>query len=339
MKKWILSTLVTCSLVFAAACGGGGSDNAGESGGDTEESVSLKLAHTGSDSHQYNIAAEKFKELVEEKTDGSVTIEIHGNANLGSEDEAVEQILDGTLDMTTVAADSSFANTVPEMNVFGIPYIFEDRDHVYSVMDGEIGDELMENVEEKNMTGLGYWEVGFRHLTNNEKEITTPEDVQGLKVRVQPSKVWEAHMNALGASPTPVDFNELYSALDQGVVDGQENPLPTIDSMKFYEVQDYVSLTAHTYSPAITVASNNAWDKLSEDQQAAVQEAVDETTEYQREELENKEEEILETLEENGVTITEDVDREAFSEATSEVKDVLSEEVPSSLLEDIEAAK
>ncbi|WP_026699546.1 TRAP transporter substrate-binding protein [Salibacterium aidingense] len=342
MKKWILSSLVTTSLLFTAACGGGddtGNAEGGDSGGDSQDDVTLRLAHTGSDSHQYNIAAEKFKELVEEKTDGSVTIEIHGNANLGSEDEAVEQILDGTLDMTTVAADSSFSNTVPVMNVFGIPYIFEDRDHVYSVLDGEIGQDLLSQAEEKNMKALGYWEVGFRHLTNNETEITTPGDMEGLSIRVQPSKVWEAHMEALGASPTPVDFNELYSALDQGVVDGQENPLPTIDSMKFYEVQDYVSLTAHTYSPAITVASSNAWDKLSEEQQTAVQEAVDETTEYQREELQNKEEEIMQTLEENGVTITEDPDREAFREATSGVKDVLSEEVPSSLLEEIEAAK
>ncbi|MFB5662254.1 DctP family TRAP transporter solute-binding subunit [Alteribacillus sp. HJP-4] len=338
MKKFLISTMVISSVIFTAACGSGDSNGEAD-GGDSEDSVTLRLAHTGSDTHQYHIAAEKFKELAEEKTDGSVTIDIHGNANLGSEDEAVEQILDGTLDMTTVAADSSFANTVPEMNVFGIPYIFEDRDHVYSVLDGEIGESLMETVEENNMKGLGFWEVGFRHITNNEKEINTPQDVQGLSIRVQPSKVWEAHMNALGASPTPVDFNELYSALDQGVVDGQENPLPTIDSMKFYEVQDYVTLTSHTYSPAITVASNAAWEKLSEDQQAALEEAVQETTDYQREELAEKEEEIVETLEENGVTINEEPDREAFREATADVRDVLSEEVPASLLEEIEAAK
>ncbi|WP_261133431.1 TRAP transporter substrate-binding protein [Bacillus sp. Marseille-Q3570] len=312
-------------LVVSTACSGSGSE------GDT---VTLKLAHSGSESHQYHIAAEKFKELVEEKTGGSVKVEIHGNATLGSEADVIEQVMDGSVDMTTVAADSSFANTVPEMNVFGIPYLFDDEEHVYNTLDGEIGKELLGKVDEHNMKGLGYWEVGFRHLTNNKKEIDTPDDVKGLKVRVQPAPVWESHMKAFGASPTPVDFNELYSALDQGVVDGQENPLPTIDSMKFYEVQKYVALTAHTYSPAVVVMSNNAWGKLDEDQQKLVEEAVSETTKYHRETLAKKEQEIQNKLEENGVTFTEP-DRDAFREATKDVKNAVSSQVPEDLVNKI----
>jgi tripartite ATP-independent transporter DctP family solute receptor len=264
--KKLAFLLVASLLLLSAACS--------SSGGESSDSVTLKLAHTGSDTHQYQIASEKFKELVEEKTNGEVNIEIHGNGTLGSEGEAVEQVIDGTLDMTTVAADSAFANTVPVMNVFGIPYLFENREHVYGVLDGKIGKDLLVEVDEHGMKGLGYWEVGFRHLTNSKRKIVKPEDVNGLKIRVQPALVWEAHMEALGASPTPIDFNELYSALDQGVVDGQENPLPTINSMKFYEVQKNVALTAHTYSPAIVVMSNSAWKKLSDEQQEAVQSAV-----------------------------------------------------------------
>ena len=317
-----LSVVGILSLGLAAC----GSENAGsEDGGD---SVILKLAHTGSESHQYHIASEKFKELVEEKTDGSVEVEIHPNATLGSEGEAIEQVMEGTIQMTTVAADSSLANVIPEMNVFGLPYLFDDKEHVYKVLDGEIGEELLAKASDQNMKGLGYWEVGFRHLTNNKKEIKTPEDVQGLKIRVQPAPVWENHMKALGANPTPVDFNELYSSLDQGVVDGQENPLPTIDSMKFYEVQKYVSLTAHTYTPAVVLMNSNAWEKLSAEQQKAVKEAVKETTDYQREFLADKEEEIVKTLKENGVTITEP-DRDAFREVT---KDVKNKQVPEELI-------
>ncbi|MDV2686035.1 DctP family TRAP transporter solute-binding subunit [Alkalihalophilus lindianensis] len=334
MKKSFLALGLSLAMVLSA-CGGSETSNEASETEGSGESTTLRLAHSGSESHQYHIAAEKFKELVEEKTDGSVSVDIYPNATLGSEGEVVEQILDGSIDMTTVAADSSFANTVPAMNVFGIPYLFRDRDHIYNVLDGDIGQSLLDDVNERNMVGVGYWEVGFRHLTNNVREVHTPEDAQGLSVRVQPSPVWEAHMRELGANPTPVDFNELYSALDQGVVDGQENPLPTINSMKFYEVQNHVSLTAHTYSPAIVVMSNRAWDGLSEDQQAAVGEAVAEATSYQRDALLDMEEEILQTIKDSGVTVIEDPDREAFQVATENVAEVLSQQVPQELIEDI----
>lgn len=329
MNRILKLVLLIGTLTFITACG---SSNNGESG-----DVNLKLAHTGSESHQYHLAAEKFKELVEEKTDGSVEIEIHPNATLGSEADVIEQVMDGSVEMSTVAPDSSYANTVPEMNVFGIPYLFEDREHAYSTLDGEIGQELLDLSSDHNIKGLGYWEVGFRHVSNDKGEIIKPEDMKGLKIRVQPAPVWEQHMKALGANPTPVDFNELYSALDQGVVDGQENPLPTIESMKFYEVQKYVSLTAHTYNPAIVIMNEGVWDGLTDDQQTAIDEAVKETTTFHRELLEEKEDEIIELLEENNVTITEP-DRDAFQEATKDVKDSV-KGVPADLIERIEENK
>lgn len=331
MKKILLSVLLVLLMTALVACGSDSEGSDGESSGD---SITLKLAHTGSETHQYHTASVKFKELVEEKTDGEITVEIHPNATLGGEGEAIEQVMDGSLEMTTVAPDSNFSNTVPEMNVFGIPYLFEDREHAYSTLDGEIGDELLALAEEHNMKGLGWWEIGFRHLSNNANEIVTPEDVEGLQIRVQPSPVWEEHMKAIGASPTPVDFNELYSALDQGVVDGQENPLPTIESMKFYEVQQYISLTGHTYNPAITVMNLDTWNGLSEEHQTAVKEATEETSQYHREMLAEKEEEIIQMLEGEGVIVTEP-DREAFREATSDVQNTVVE-VPQDLIERIE---
>lgn len=332
MKNYMKFIVMCIVLMVITACGSNSNNGNNKNGG---EDITLKLAHTGSEAHQYHLAAEKFKELVEEKTDGSVVIDIHPNATLGSEADVVEQIMDGSVEMTTLAPDSSYANTVPEMNVFGLPYLFRDAEHVYNTLDGEIGQELLDLGSDHGIKGLGYWEVGFRHITNNSNEIKTPEDMKGLKIRVQPAPVWENHMKALGASPTPVDFNELYSALDQGIVDGQENPLPTIDSMKLYEVQKFVTLTAHTYNPAIVLMNEGVWNNLEEDQQVAIEEAVKETTTYHRELLAEKEEEIIQTLEENGVTITEP-NREAFEQATSEVKDSV-KEVPQELIERIES--
>mgnify|MGYP001221489992 CR=1 FL=1 len=332
-KKLMTYCLFAMILLLGAGCGDS-SESDGDSGASGNDSITLKIAHTGSDTHQYNIASEKFKELVESKSD-TIKVEIHGNATLGSEADAIEQVMDGTLEMTTVAPDSSLANTIEEMQLFGLPFIFKDRDHVYSVLDGEIGDELLSFVEKANMVGLGWWEIGFRHVTNSRKEIIEPDDMEGLKIRVQPSPVWEVHMTSLGANPTPVNFDELYSALDQGLVDGQENPLPTIDSMKFYEVQDYVALTAHAYTPAIVVINKDLWEnRLTDEQREVIQEAVDETTRYIRTTLEEMENEIMEKLENEGVTITEP-DREKFRERTKDVPSQV-DGIPEEIIERIQ---
>lgn len=329
MRK--LTTLLLSVLVLSIILAG----CSGESKADKGDSVTLKLAHSGSDSHQYQIGAKKFADLVEEKSGGKMKIDIHGNSTLGDEAEAVEQVMDGSIEMTVVAADSSLANTVPEMNVFGLPYLFEDREHVYSKLDGDSGERLLGLVDEKGMKGLGFWEVGFRHLTNNKKEVNTPSDLKGMKIRVQPAPVWEAHMKAVGANATPVSFTELYSALDQGLVDGQENPLASINSMRFYEVQKYISLTSHTYTPAVVIMSNKAWEKLNDEQKSVIEEAVSEAASYQRDFITEKDEEIISELTEEGVVFTEP-DREAFKEATKDVKNTLKNQVPTDLIEQLQ---
>lgn len=338
MKK--RNVLLALSLVIAillSACGNNAEgENAGESGSNGDsKAITLKLAHVGSETHQYQIAATKFKDIVESKSAGSVKVEIYNNGTLGNENETVEQVLDGTLDITAVVADSSFANLVPEMNVFGIPYLFRDLHHIYSTLDGDIGQELIAKANDKGMKFLGFWEIGFRHFTNNKVEIINPEDMAGLKIRVQPSRAWDAHMAALNANGTPLAFNELYSAMDQGVVDGQENPLNTIYSMKFYEVQKYVSLTGHTYSPAAVAMSNKAWKNLSADQQKIVEDAFKEAQLFQREELAKIDENIIEDIKKQGVTVSVP-NIEAFRELTKDVRNVLKDQVPTELVERIE---
>lgn len=322
MKKL---SLLLFLLVFISAC----SNEAPEE--NSSEKV-IKLAHTGSETHQYHIASEKFKEVLEADDSVDLSVEIHSNSALGSEGDAIEQVINGSLEMTTVAADSNLANTVPEMNLFGIPFIFEDKEHVYKSLDGEPGKKMLEYVDQKGMKGLGYWEVGFRHLSNNEREIVKPEDAENLSVRIQPASVWAMYFKAIGANPIPVDFNELYSALDQGVVDGQENPLPTVNSMKLYEVQQYISLTSHTYTPAVILMSDDFYSSLSEEEVTAVNKAIEEARDYQREELSVQEDEILTMLDEEGITVTEP-DRKAFEEATLSVRDEISDKVPKEIIQ------
>ncbi|RIL39811.1 C4-dicarboxylate ABC transporter substrate-binding protein, partial [Mammaliicoccus fleurettii] len=141
---------------------------------------------------------------------------VYGNGSLGNEDELVDQTMTGSIQMSTVAADSSLSNTILEMNLFGIPYLFENKQDVYSKLDGKPGKDLLKLAQSKDMQGLGYWEVGFRHFTNNKREIKHPEDMKNLKLRVQSAKVWNEHLKSLDAIPTPISFSELYSALDQG---------------------------------------------------------------------------------------------------------------------------
>nr|WP_263597256.1 TRAP transporter substrate-binding protein [Metabacillus idriensis] len=266
-KKKMLTGMI--STIFAAGlligCSSQGTEkttNSSNSGG----KISIKLAHAASETHQNQIAADEFKKLVEEKSNGSIEVKVYPNAKLGSEKDAIEGILNGTIDMTTVAADSSLANVVPEMNLFGLPFLFKDREHVYSVLDGDIGKKLLQKVDEKGMKGLGFWEVGFRQMTTNDKPIVKPDDMKGLKMRVQPAPVWQEFMKSLGANPTAVNFNELYSALEQGIVDGQENPIPSIMSSRFYEVQKQVSITNHSYTAGPVLISKKLYDLITGEQ-------------------------------------------------------------------------
>lgn len=330
------------SAVLAAGtlvgCSNGNETGAPSSSSEPKEALSIKLAHTGSETHQYHVAAEIFKKELESKSNGALTVEIFANAKLGSEKDAVEGVMNGTIDMSVLSADSSMANVVPEMNVFGIPFLFENADHVYKVLDGEIGKGLLQKADEKGMKGLGYWEIGFRNMTNKSKPIIKPEDVVGLKMRVQPAPVWESFMTSIGANPTPVAFNELYSALEQGVVDGQENPIATIMSMKFYEVQKQVALTKHTYSPGAVIMSNKMYDSLSDEQKKWLEEAVLTTAQEQRKVLAEQEEKSIEEMKKNGVNVT-DPDRSAFAEATKDVAKAVADKVPQELIDQIKAAK
>jgi tripartite ATP-independent transporter DctP family solute receptor len=346
IKKFVLVMFSALLIIGTlAACGGGASEQTSgnnEQPADKEESkdpINIKLAHVGSDQHQYHIAATKFKELIEEKSNGQITVKIFHSGQLGGEGDAVEGIQNGTIDMTVVAADSAPANVVPELNVYGIPYLFKDREHVYKILDGNIGQELLDMATKKGLRGLGYWEIGFANFTNGKREIHKPEDMKGLKLRVQPAPIWDEFMKRLGALPTPMSFTELYSAMEQGVVDGQENPIATINAMKFYEVSPYIALSRHTYKAAMVLVSDEVWSKLNDDQKNLMEELVRETYKFQRDYLEQKEQETIDTLRANSkVTITEP-DLGAFADVTKGIESTVADKVPAELVERIKAAE
>jgi len=308
-------------LLFGTACSSSNQAPAqsdGKAGGGEQKPIEIKYATVGPDEHQYTIAAIKFKEIIEAKSDGRIKVTLFPNAQLGGEREMAEGVKMGTIEMTTVTSDGALPAWVPDTQVFSIPYLFRDREHVYKALDGALSDELNPKFEEQGFKHLGFVELGFRHFTNNKKEINSAADMKDLKIRVQEAPIWFALIKSLKGTATPIPFNDLYTALQQGVVDGQENPLATIRSMKFYEVQKHLALDAHTYAPGSVLINKAFFENLSAEDQKLVQEAVDEMKAYQRDLIAGKDEENLKFLKEQGMAVT-DPDRQSFMDATKDI--------------------
>jgi len=323
-KVKVIALLMVFALLFTA-CSSPSQEPAqteSPSGGEQQEkAVEIKYATVGPDEHQYTIASMKFKEIIEAKSNGRIKVTLFPNGQLGGEREMAEGVKMGTIEMTTVTTDGALPSWVSDTQVFSIPYIFRDKEHVYKTLDGALADELNPKFEAQGFKHLGFVELGLRHFTNNKKEIKSAADIKDLKIRVQEAPIWFALIKALKGTATPIAFNELYTALQQGVVDGQENPLATIRSMKFYEVQKYLTLDAHTYAPGSVLMNKAFFDKLSAEDQKLVQEAVDEMKVYQRELISSKDEENLNFLKEQGMIVTEP-DRQSFMDATKDIPNV-----------------
>ena len=299
----------------------------------------IKFGHSGTKVHQYHIGATKLAEAVERNSGGKMKIEVFPDAQLGGERDLAEGTRLGTVDMAVSAAGSVLPLWVPEFQVVEMPFIFRDRPHTYKVLDGPVGAELNGLADKKGIKVLGYWEVGFRNMTNNKRPIVTPKDMQGLKIRVQQSKVYIEMMKSLAAIGTPIAFTELYSALQQGVVDGQENPIATIRSMNYFEVQKYLSLTFHTYTPGAVMISQKIWNSLTEEQKQILQKSVDESKHFQRKTVADKEGDDLAFLKSKGMIVTEKPDVEAFRKATVPVYEAMANVVPPTLVKKIQDTK
>ena len=279
------------------------SQRARQSGGGGQNQLVLKLGHSLDTGHPVHKAMEYMKERLETLSGGSMTINIYPSSVLGSETQCIEMLQNGTLAMTKTSA-AAMENFIPAMAVFGLPYIFRDDHHYWSVINGTIGKRLLAEGESKFLYGLCY---------TKDTPIRKPEDLEGLKIRVMNSKTAIDMVKAMGGAPTPIAWGELYSALAQGTVDGAENNPPSFTSNKHYEVCKHFTLDSHTRIPDILMMSTRVWERLNPQQQAMVQQAADESSEFQRKLWQEKTVESLEMAEAEGVTVYE-VDLSAFAE-------------------------
>jgi tripartite ATP-independent transporter DctP family solute receptor len=299
----------------------------------------IKFGHSGTKVHQYHIGATMLAEQVEKNSGGKMKIEVFPDAQLGGERDLAEGTRLGTVDMAVAAAGSVLPLWVPEFQIVEMPFLFRDRAHAYKVLDGVLGDDLKGLSDKKGLKVLGFWEVGFRNMTNNKKPIQEPADMQGLKIRVQQSKVYIEMMKSLGAIGAPIAFTELYSALQQGVVDGQENPIATIRSMNYFEVQKHISLTYHTYTPGAVMISPKLWNSLTAEQKAILQKSVNEAAQSQRKAVADKEADDLAFLKSKGMAVVEKPNAEAFRKATQPVYAAMADVVPPAMVAKVQDVK
>lgn len=279
-----------------------------------------KLGHSVNSQHPYHLGAEKFKEMVEKESNGQIEIQLFPNNQLGTgERDLVEGMQLGTVDIV-ITSTGPMSGFVKQFMLFDFPFLFRDKEHAYKTLDGEIGQYVLGLLDNRGIKGLAWYENGFRHLTNSKREVNTPADAKALKLRTMENKVHMAIWRALGADPTPMAWGELFTALQQGAVDGQENPVPIIYTQKVYEVQKYLSMTGHVFSPSLILMSKKKFDKLPDDLKNVVKKAAQESAYFERSQITRMENEQVEKLKELGMVVSYP-DKTPFLEMTKSVYD------------------
>ena len=280
----------------------------------------IKLGTTVNEQDSFQVCAEKFAELVKERTNGAYEIEIHPNGALGDERTMLESMQIGTLDMGIITS-GPFVNFSSAMGVLDMPFLFANNEEAYKVLDGEIGKELLGTLEDADLKGLAYAERGFRNITNSKKPITNAADVAGLKLRVMENDVYTATFKALDVNAVPMAWSDALTALQQGTIDGEENPINVIYSYKLWESQKYVTLDRHSYSTAIITMSNDLFKSLPEDVQKIFEESAQEAAEYERQWVADQEADQLQEIKDHGMEVVENPDVDSFRAAVQSVYD------------------
>jgi C4-dicarboxylate-binding protein DctP len=281
----------------------------------------IKFSHVVAEDTPKGQAALHLKKLVEKRTDGKVEVEVYPNAALYSDREAIEALQMNAIQMACPSF-SKFTGFVPELQIFDLPFLFKDRKHLYAFMESDVGQELLRMVKEKGLLGLSYWDNGFKQLTLDSNPIHMPEDVAGKKFRIMSSKVLEAQFDAVDASPQVLPFSEVYSALQQGVVDGQENTISNIYTKKFHEVQNYMTLSNHGYLGYMLVTNQMFWSQLPEGLQKTIRGCVEDATEYERKKAKQLNMEQLELIRKSGEVEIHEMtakERKAWQEQMMEI--------------------
>ncbi|MBN2752580.1 MAG: DctP family TRAP transporter solute-binding subunit [Rhodospirillaceae bacterium] len=299
--------------------------------------VVIKLGHIAEPIHPYGKGADQFAKLVSEKSGGEIEVKVFPNSQLGGQKDLIEGLVFGSVDMALVGT-AVLGQFQPQISLFDLPFLFEDRPHAYRSLD-TVGMEIGKGLEPRGIKLLGYMENGIRHMTNNAHPIKAPEDMKGLKIRVMTNKIYVEMMKALGASPTPMAFSELYSAMQQGTVDGQENPSAHIFTKRFFEVQKYASMTAHAYAPEPVVISMITWKKLSPKHQKVIQDAAKEAVDWQRQVSEQEDNGYWDKIKATGKMEVITVNRKPFMDATKPVIAMFAKTVGQANIDKVDALR
>ncbi|MGW8324264.1 MAG: TRAP transporter substrate-binding protein [Desulfobacterales bacterium] len=282
--------------------------------------MKVKLGVVTKPGSAQNIAAEKFKELIEQRSNGNIKIQIFHSASLGNETEILQQVQMNTVQMAIITG-GPFDTFDPIVRVVNYPFLFKSNEQADQILDGPLGAQILKSIESSGFKGLCFSENGFRNLTNNKRPVKSPEDVKGLKIRVMASTIHKAIWQDLGANPTPMPW-PIYTELEQGVIDGQENPLWVMEVYKFYEIQKYMTLTRHVYSFHIDVASLKWWKTLDSKTQDMIQKAMYEAAVFQRKQNRDNNAARLKFLKEKGMKVEEHPDIAAFRAKVANLKDM-----------------
>jgi tripartite ATP-independent transporter DctP family solute receptor len=277
----------------------------------------IKIGHVLNPDHVWNTSLTGFADEVQKSTNGRVVVKVYPSSQLGNEKDMIEGMALQTVDGGLIGG-GSFQALDPKFGIEALPYAWPTHESAYRALDGELGNQLLKILAAKGVVGLAWWENGFRHITNNKRPIAEPADLVGLKIRVTPDKMRLDTFKTLGASPMPINFGELYTALQQGVVDGQENPFAIIYSSAFYEVQKYLSLSGHIWGSALLCVNTSLWKRLSAEDQATVLKLAAKWRDEERRLTVAQENDFLAKLKQKGMQVNE-VDKPAFKNAVKSI--------------------
>lgn len=329
----ILSFLALITVLILSACGRPNIDE--QTGQKT-----IRLAHLVNPTQSTHIMSEEFKKQIEEESDGRLKVELYPSGSLFPSDrEAIEAVQLGNVEMT-IPALASVSGFDQDFMILDLPYLFEDTEEAYSVLDGPFGQGLLDGLEDVNIKGLVYGENGFRHITNNLHPVYTPDDIEGQKMRTLESPVHADVFNAFGANASPFAFGEMYSTLQQGTYDAMESPIALMYTSNLYEVQQYMSLTSHVYMPVALLMNNDFYESLEPDLQEIVMDAAEDYREDQRILSQEQNEEYMEEMVEAGLQVNDvtDEEKQAFSEKSEPVYDKYEEMLGSELFNELDRA-
>jgi tripartite ATP-independent transporter DctP family solute receptor len=284
------------------------------------EVIYFRLAEIHPSDHPTTEADREFARLVEERTDGRIIIKVYDSEQLGPEKAVLEQVRFGAIDFTRLSM-GQVAEIAPQLNVLQLPYIYRDSDHMWQVLNSDIGDFFLDSIEDKGLIGLAWYDAGARSFYNSVREIKTLSDLEGLKFRVMESQLMVEMARALGASVIPMAYGEVYSAIQTGVIDGAENNFPSYETSLHYEVAPYFTIDEHVRVPEMLIASQKILDRITQEDLAIIMTCAEESEIYQREKWRIEEKESEQKLRDLGVIITEIEDRQAFVEAVRPLYD------------------